>query len=157
MRYTLRSGAHALGYTGLELPPPAPNMRSWHFIPLPAFADVAPIFAALPAAIAESEDVIPTQGELEEIPEEERAERMRELMLGDPRMARFLALTEQLDQLELALLDDADLALTTRTLGVTELDIPAAAFREVLTSIDASADLSAAREPPFYLLVAGIP
>jgi hypothetical protein len=157
MRYTLRSHDRPLGHTGVELPPPAPNMRSWQFIPLETFSDIAPIFAALPASIAESEDVIPTQGELEEIPEEERAERMRELMLGDPRMARFLALTEQLDRLELTLIDSSDVPLTTRTLGVTELEIPAAAFREVLTTIDASADLSAAREPPFYLLVAGLP
>lgn len=157
MRYTLRSAAGVLGHTGLELPPPAPNMRSWHFVPLPAFSEVAPIFAALPAAIAESEEVLPTQSELEAIPEAERTERMQALLLRDPRMARFLALTEQLEQLGLELHDSSGAPLPTRTLGVTALEIPTAAFRELLTTIDGGADLSVAQEPPFYLLVAGVP
>lgn len=156
MRYALTSHGRLLGETGVELPPPAPGMRSWQFMPAPAFADVQPLFAALPAAIADSQEVIPTQGELEAIPEEDRAAHMRALFLSDPRMARFIELSEQFEALNLALLDDAGVPLETKTIGVTELEISAAALREVLTSIAASADLSAAGEPPFYLLVAGV-
>lgn len=155
MRHTLMSRGKVLGHTGTELPPPAPGTRSWHFIPAPAFADAQPVFAALPKAIEDSQEVLPTQGELDAIPEAERTERMRELLLADPRMARFLELSAQLEQLELTLLDADGTPLPTRTIGVTELGIPAAAFRDVLTSVDESADLTHAQAPPFYLLVAG--
>jgi len=156
MRYTLMSQGHALGRTGVELPPPAPGMRSWHFIPAPAFAETAPLFAALPAAIEDSQEAIPTQGELEAIPEAERQERARAMILADPRMARFLELSEQLEALELELVDAGGARLTTTTIGVTELEITADAMRNVLATVDANADLSAATAPPFYLLVAGI-
>jgi hypothetical protein len=155
MSLTLMSQGRDLGRTGVELPPPAPRTRSWQFIPSAAFGEVRPLFAALPAAIEDSHEAIPTQGELEAIPEGKREEHMRALLRSDPRMARFIELSEQLDALGLELLDTAGARLGTTTIGVTELDIPAAAFRGVLTSVDASADLSAAQSPPFYLLVAG--
>jgi hypothetical protein len=155
MHYTLMSHGRALGQTGVELPPPAPGTRSWHFIPAPAFADARILFAALPAAIEDSQEVIPTEGELEAIPEEEREERMRELFRTDPRMTRFLELSERLEAMGLMLLDDSGAPLATRTIGVTELEIPAASFREVLASLDPGAGTTAQLEPPFYLLVVG--
>jgi hypothetical protein len=156
MPYTLVSHGRTLGSTGVELPPPAPGMRSWQFIPAAAFAETQPLFAALPAAIEDSQEAIPTQGELEAIPEAERHERMRELLLADPRMSRFMELSEQLEALELALLDADGGRLATQTIGVTELEIPPDAFRDVLVSVDESADLSTALTPPFYLVVAGV-
>jgi hypothetical protein len=155
MAYSLMSLGRLLGRTGVELPPPGPGLRSWQFIPAPAFAESRALFAALPAAIEDSQEVIPTQGELEAIPEHEREERVRTLMLADPRMARFIELSAQLEALELVLVDDGGRTLPTRALGVTELDIAPEAFRDVLTSVDASADLGTADEPPFYLVVAG--
>jgi hypothetical protein len=156
MTYSLVSHGQTLGRTGVELPPPGPALRSWQFIPTTVFAESRPLFAALPAAIEDSQEVIPTQGELEAIPEHEREERMRAIMLADPRMARFIELSRQLEELALTLVDDDGEILATQALGVTELDIPVEAFRGVLTSVDASADLSAAVAPPFYLLVAGV-
>ena len=155
MTYTLMSGERTLGRTGVELPPPAPRMRSWQFIPSSAFADVRPLFAALPAAIEDSQDAIPTQGELEAIPEAERETRLREILTSDPRMARFIALSEQIDALALRLVDADGTPFGASTLGVTELEIPVEAFREVLTGVDASVDTSSLA-PPFYLLVAGV-
>jgi hypothetical protein len=156
VKYTLTSRSRVLGVTGVELLPPSPGMRSWHFIPAPAFVPVAPLFAALPAAIDDSQEVIPAAGELEAIPEAERHERMREMLLADPRMTRFLELSEQLEALELALYDGVGALVATEAIGVTELAIPPDAFREVLASIDSAADLSLAASPPFYLLVAGL-
>lgn len=154
MRYTLTSHGRALGRTGVELPPPAPRTRSWQFIPGPAFAEARALFAALPAAIEDSQDAIPTQGELAEIPEAQREERVRELLRSDPRMARFIELSEELDAMALQLLDAEGARLDVATIGVTELEIGAEAFRDVLASVDAAADLTAASTPPFYLLVA---
>jgi len=131
-------------------------MRSWHFVPAEAFADARPLFAALPAAIEDSEEAVPTHGELVAIPEAAREEHMRELLLADPRMARFIELSGQLEALDLALLDADGVRLGTQRIGVTELAIPAAAFRDVLVSVDPAADLSVAADPPFYLLVAGV-
>ena len=156
MRYTLMSRSRELGTTGVELPPPSAGSRSWHFIPGPAFVEEEPLFAELPAAIAAGEEVIPSTGELEAIPEAEREDRMREMLLSDPRMARFLELSEHLEALELALHDPSGVAVPTRTIGVTELAIPPEVFQEVLRSIDAGADLSLAERPPFYLLVASL-
>ena len=156
MTYSLVSHGRTLGRTGVELPPPGASMRSWQFIPAPAFADSRSLFAALPAAIEDSQEVIPTQGELEAFPEPEREERVRAMMLADPRMKRFIELSQQLEALALMLVDERGNALPTRALGVTELDIAAEPFRDVLTSVDADADLTAAQEPPFYLLVAGL-
>jgi hypothetical protein len=150
------SHGRALGRTGVELPPPAPRTRSWHFIPGPAFAEARSLFAALPAAIEDSQDAIPTQGELAEIPEAQREERVRELLRTDPRMARFIELSQQLDAMALQLLDAAGAQLDVATIGVTELEIGAEAFRDVLASVDAAADLTAASTPPFYLLVASV-
>jgi hypothetical protein len=155
MAYSLMSRGRVLGRTGVELPPPGRGLRSWQFIPAPAFAESRALFAALPAAIEDSQEVIPTQGELEAFPEHEREERVRALMLADPRMARFIELSARLEALELVLVDDEGHTLPTGALGVTELDIATEAFRDVLTSVDASADLDAAGEPPFYLVVAG--
>lgn len=154
MTYTLRSHGRALGRTGVELPPPAPRTRSWQFIPAASFAEARALFAALPAAIEDGQDAIPTQGELEEIPEQEREARVRELLERDPRMARFVELSRQLDAMALELVDDAGARLEATSIGVTELEIGVDAFREVLASVDASADLTAASTPPFYLLVA---
>jgi hypothetical protein len=156
MPYALVSHGRTLGRTGVELPPPAPRTRSWQFIPGPAFAEARPLFAALPAAIEDSQEAIPTQGELEAIPEAQREEWMRELLHTDPRMRRFIELSEQLEAMQLALLDASGDRVDTTTIGVTELEIATEAFREVLASVDASADLSAAATPPFYLLVAGL-
>ncbi len=156
MTFTLRSHGRALGHTGAELPPPAPGMRSWHFLPEPSFADVRPLFAALPAAIEQSEEVIPTQGELATIPEEEREQRMRELFLSDPRMQRFIELSGQLEALALELQGSDGRALGTRTIGVTELDLPAAAFGQLLQAVDPRNALQQEATPPFFLLVAGL-
>ena len=150
------SHGHTLGRTGAELPPSTPGMRSWHFLPGPAFAEAQPLFAALPAAIEDSQEVIPTQGELEAIPEASRERWMRELFLSDPRMARFVELSAQLEALRLTLLDADGRALEARTIGVTELELTPEAFGAVLARIDASADQSAPPTPPFYLLVAGM-
>lgn len=156
MSFTLMSHGRALGRTGVELPPPAPRVRSWQFIPAAPFAEVRPLFAALPAAIEDSQEAIPTHGDLEEIPAAEREAHMRELLRTDRRMVRFIELSEQLEALDLALLDAAGNRLAAATIGVTQLEIAAEAFRDVLSSVDASADLTAALTPPFYLLVAGV-
>jgi hypothetical protein len=154
--YTLMSHGRALGATGVELPPPAPRTRSWQFIPAPAFAEARELFAALPAAIEDSQDAIPTQGELEAIPEAEREERVRELLRADSRMARFVELSERLEAMALELVDVDGGRLDVATMGVTELAIGADAFRDVLASVDAAADLTTASTPPFYLLVASV-
>ena len=154
MAYTLMSHGRALGRTGVELPPPSPGTRSWHFLPAPAFDDARALFAALPAAIEDSQEAIPTQGELEAIPEPEREERVRAMIEADPRMQRFVELSGRLEAMQLLLLDDGGNALETGAIGVTELEIDASAFRDVLASLDATVDLTSA-EPPFYLLVAG--
>ena len=150
------SHGRALGRTGAELPPSAPGMRSWHFLPEPAFAEAQPLFAALPVAIEDSQEVIPTHGELEAIPEASRERWMRELFLSDPRMTRFVELSAQLEALQLTLLDADGRPLESRTIGVTELELTPEAFREVLARVDPRADRSAAPTPPFYLLVAGM-
>lgn len=157
MTYTLVSHGRTLGRTGVELPPPAPRTRSWHFLPADAFADARALFAALPAAIEDSQEAIPTQGELEMIPEREREERVRAMMQADPRMQRFVELSGQLEAMELRLLDDAGRALETAAIGVTELEIGADDFRDVLTTVEPAVDLSTVADPPFYLLVAGLP
>jgi hypothetical protein len=154
--YTLISRGLALGRTAAELPPPAPGTRSWQFIPAPAFAEARELFAALPAAIEDSQDAIPTLGELEAIPEAEREERVRALLTADSRMIRFIELSERLEAMALELVDAEGARLDAATIGVTELAIGAEAFRDVLTSVDAAADLSAASTPPFYLLVASL-
>ena len=154
--YTLMSHGRALGATAVELPPPAPRTRSWQFIPTPAFVQARELFAALPAAIEESQEAIPTQGELEAIPEAERESRIRELLRADSRMARFIELSERLEAMALELVDEEGVALEVATIGVTELAIGAQAFRDVLLSVDAAADLTAASTPPFYLLVASL-
>jgi hypothetical protein len=154
--YTLMSRGRVLGATAVELPPPAPRTRSWQFIPAPAFGEARELFAALPAAIEDSQDAIPTQGELEAIPEAEREERVRELLRADSRMTRFLELSERLEAMALELVDADGVELDVATIGVTELAIGAQAFRDVLTSVDAAADLTAASAPPFYLLVASM-
>lgn len=156
MGYTLKSHGRVLGTTAVELPPPAPRTRSWQFIPAPAFADARAVFAALPAAIEEGQEAIPTQGELEAFPEQERERRVRELLQSDPRMARFIELSRQLEAMALELVDAVGARLDVATIGVTELDIEADAFRDVLASVDAAADLTTAPVPPFYLLVAGL-
>ena len=150
------SHGRSLGRTGVELPPPAPRTRSWQFIPAPAFAEARELFAALPAAIEDSQDAIPTMGELEAIPEAEREERVRALLQADSRMVRFVELSERLEAMALELVDAAGAKLDVATIGVTELAIGAEAFRDVLASVDATADLSAASTPPFYLLVASV-
>jgi len=154
MAYTLMSLGRVLGRTGVELPPPAPAMRSWHFVPAAAFAETRALFAALPAAIEDSQEAIPTQGELEEIPEAEREAWMRELLRADARMARFIELSEELDALALVLLDEHGTRVDASTIGVTELEIATDVFRQVLVTVDSAADLSHAQTPPFYLLVA---
>jgi hypothetical protein len=156
MQYTLMSHGRALGRTGVELPPPAPRTRSWQFIPAPAFAEARELFAALPAAIEDSQEAIPTQGELEAIPEAEREERVRELLRADSRMARFIELSERLEAMALELVDAEGAGLDVATIGVTELAIGAQSFRDVLSSVDAAADLTMVSTPPFYLLVASL-
>ncbi|NUO37347.1 MAG: hypothetical protein HOQ31_01945 [Gemmatimonadaceae bacterium] len=156
MGYTLRSHGRVLGTTAVELPPPAPRTRSWQFLPAPAFAEARELFAALPAAIEDSQDAIPTVGELEAIPEAEREEQVRALLKADSRMIRFIELSERLEAMALELVDAEGARLDVATIGVTELAIGADAFRDVLKSVDAAADLTAASAPPFYLLVASM-
>lgn len=143
----------SLGQTGVELPPPAPGTRSWQFLPTAEFASARRLFAALPRAIEESQEAIPTAGELEQFPEAEREQRMREIVRTDARMMHFMALSDQLDALELVLLDAQGVRLEAPNIGVTELEIAPDDFRDVLSSIDADADLSAALTPPIFLLV----
>lgn len=154
MRYTLVSHGRVLGTTGAELPASTSGMRSWHFLPGPSFADAQPLFAALPAAIEDSQEVIPTQGELEAIPEASREQWMREMLRSDPRMTRFIELSAQLEALDLALVDADGRKLGAQTIGVTVLDLAPEAFREVLVRVDPSAERSAVLVPPFHLLVA---
>jgi hypothetical protein len=156
MPYTLTSHDRTLGRTGVELPPPAPRTRSWQFIPAPAFAEARELFAALPAAIEDSQDAIPTPGELEGIPEAEREERVRALLQADSRMVRFIELSERLEAMALELVDAHGVELDVATIGVTELAIGAQSFRDMLASVDAAADLTAASTPPCYLLVASV-
>jgi hypothetical protein len=56
----------------------------------------------------------------------------------------------------LELMDEEGARLDVATIGVTELAIGAQAFRDVLASVDAAADLTAVSTPPFYLLVASL-
>ena len=129
-------------------------MRSWQFLPGPSYDDARLLFAALPAAIEDSQEVIPTQGELEAIPESSREQWMRELLRSDPRMTRFMELSAQLEALDLALVDADGRSLGAHTIGVTELALAPEAFREVLVRVDPSAERWAVLVPPFYLLVA---
>ena len=122
-------------------------------MPTAEFAPAQQLFAALPLAIEESQEAIPTVGELEQFPAAEREERMREIVRTDPRMMRFIVLSDQLDALELVLLDAQGVRLEAPNIGVTELEIAPDDFCDVLSSMDADADLSAALTPPIFLLV----
>ena len=102
----------------------------------------------------ESQEVIPTQGELEAIPESSREQWMRELLRSDPRMTRFMELSAQLEALDLVLVDADGRSLGAQTIGVTALALAPEAFREVLVRVDPSAARGAVLVPPFYLLVA---
>ena len=151
------SFGRALGHTGVEMPPPAPGTRSWHFLPTADFAAARRLFAALPDAIEESQEAIPTAGELEQYPPAEREERMRELVRTDPRMVSFMALSDQIDALELVLLDAQGARLNAPNIGVTELEIAPDDFRAVLSSMGADAEFSGDLTPPIFLLVTSAP
>lgn len=155
-RYTLTSRGRTLGHTGTELPQQSPAMRGWHFIAAPAFADVAPTFAALPAAIEDSQDAMPTASEIDAIPEAERESRIREILLADPRTARFVEVSRRLEALGLEVRDERGAALRTESIGVTEVPIPADAFAELLASIEPGTPPSSELSPPLYLLVVSL-
>lgn len=155
-RYTLTSSGTALGSTGAELSGLLPGTRSWHFLPLPAFERVRPTLQAVQRATLGLQELMPSEESLAEMREEERPAFVRNAIMSDPGAARFLELMDELEALGLALHDDTGAQLPTRTVGVTELELTPAAFREVLLAADAASDPGHWARPPFYLLVAGV-
>jgi len=155
-RYTLTSDGTALGSTGAELSGLLPGTRGWHFMPLPAFETVRSVLQAVQEATLGLQELMPSAESLAEMREEERPAFVRNAIMSDPGAARFLELMDELEALALALHDESGARLPTRTLGVTELELTPAAFREVLLAADASSDPVHWAHPPFYLLVAGV-
>lgn len=155
-RYTLRSDGTALGSTGAELSGLLPGTRGWHFLPLPAFEAVRPTLQAVQRATLGLQELMPSAESLAEMRENERPAFVRNAIMSDPGAARFLELMDELEALALALHDQDGAHLPTRTLGVTELELTPAAFREVLLAADAASDPVHWAHPPFYLLVAGV-
>lgn len=156
MRYTLTSRGTVLGQTAAELPGLHPGTRGWHFIPAPAFERAGPVLLELQQATAGMHELMPGDDTLAAVREEERELFVRNALLSDPRAARFLELMDEVDAMGLELRDEAGGLLPTRTIGVTELELSPAAFRELLQSIDPGADPALSAHAPFYLLVAGM-
>ena len=156
MPYALTSGGTVLGHTGAELGGLLPDTRGWHFLPSPAFEAVRPTLLEVQRATVSLQELMPTPETLAMMREEERPAFVRHAILSDPGAPRFLELMDLLDDLALELRDEHGVALPTRTLGVTELELTPEAFREVLVAIDPASDPALTARPPFYLLVAGI-
>ena len=101
------------------------------------------------------EEVMPTNDTLATMREDERAAFVRHAIEGEPGAERLLTSAGLIDALALELHDDTGAVLETRTLGVTELALEPAAFREVLAALEPGADPALSDTPPFFLLVAG--
>ena len=71
-------------------------------------------------------------------------------------MQHFIELSGRLEALALELRGSDGRTLATRTIGVTELDLPAAAFEQLLAAVDPAYALGTGATPPFFLLVAGL-
>ena len=155
MRYTLMSRGSTLGHTGAELSGLSSGSRGWHFIAAPGFDAIRPTLMELQQATLGLQELMPSPDTLAGIREEERSAFVRNALLSDPHAARFLALMDEVEALSLELRDEHDVALPTRTVGVTELEMTPEAFREMLAAIDPNADPALSEVPPFYLLVAG--
>jgi hypothetical protein len=155
MSYRLMSHGRPLGGTGAELPGLAAGTRGWHFIPAAAFEGARSTLAELQQATEAMKSAIPAEETLSAIAEDERGDFLSRALITDTRATRFLEVIDAVEALALELRDASDAVVSTRTLGVTELDLTPAQFREVLESIDPDSDPRLSERPPFFLLVAG--
>lgn len=155
MIYHLTSHGRVLGRTGAELTGLAPGSRGWHFIPGAAFELARPALAELQQATAAMQNAMPAEETLAAMRDDERGDFVRNALITDTRATRFLEVMDSVEALGLELRDASDAVVDTRTLGVTELDLQPAQFREVLESIEPGSEPSLSATPPFYLLVAG--
>ena len=156
MRYTLISHGSTLGHTGTELRGLPSDSRGWHFIATPAFEAVRPTLMELQQASLGLQELMPSSETLAGIRGDERHAFVRNALLSDPHADRFLALMDEVEALALELRDEGGVALSTRTVGVTELELTPKAFREMLETLDPTADPALSEVPPFYLVVAGV-
>ena len=156
MPYRLMSHGRPLGRTGAELTGLAPGTRGWHFIPGAEFELARPVLAELQQATLAMQSAVPAEETLAAMREDERGEFVRRALITDTRATRFLEVMDAVEGLALELRDEADALVPTRTLGVTELEMGPAEFREVLLAIDPRSEPALSVTPPFYLLVAGI-
>jgi ABC-type uncharacterized transport system permease subunit len=155
MSYRLVSHGRPLGRTGAELPGLAAGTRGWHFIPAPAFEAARSTLAELQQATEAMRSAIPAEETLAAIAEDERGDFVSRALITDTRATRFLEVMDAVEALALELRDETDAVVSTRTLGVTELELGPAKFRDVLETIDPESDRQLSATPPFYLLVAG--
>ena len=155
MTYRLTSHGRVLGHSGAELSGLAPGSRGWHFIPEPDFRLAWPALAELQQATVAMQSAMPAEETLAAMREDERGEFVRNALITDTRATRFLEVMDAVEALGLELRDDSDAVVETRMLGVTELDLTPAQFREVLESIEPGSDPALSATPPFYLIVAG--
>jgi hypothetical protein len=155
MSYSLMSHGRPLGRTGAELSGLAAGTRGWHFIPAPPFDAVRSTLAELQQATQAMQSAMPAEETLAAMAEDERGDFVRHALITDTRATRFLEVMDAVEALALELRDERDALMPARTIGVTELELGPAAFREVLVSIDPASDPALSESPPFYLLVAG--
>jgi hypothetical protein len=155
MSYRLMSHGRPLGRTGAELPGLAAGTRGWHFIPAPAFDAARSTLAELQQATEAMKSAIPAEEALAAMAEDERGDFVSRALITDTRATRFLEVMDAVEVLALELRDESDAVVSTRTLGVTELELSPAKFREVLETIDPRSDPELSAAPPFFLLVAG--
>lgn len=155
MRHALVSRGVTLGHTGAELSGLLPNSRAWHFLPTVDFEPVRQALGQFQQDTVALEEVMPTDDTLATMREDERAAFVRHAIEGEPGAERLLTSAGLIDALALELHDDTGAVLETRTLGVTELALEPAAFREVLAALEPGADPALSDTPPFFLLVAG--
>lgn len=153
--YRLMSHGRPLGRTGAELPGLVAGTRGWHFIPVPAFEAARSTLAELQQATEAMKSAIPAEETLAAMAEDERGDFVGRALITDTRATRFLEVMDAVEALALELRDETDSVVTTRTLGVTEVELSPERFREVLDAIDPSSEPALSATPPFYLLVAG--
>jgi hypothetical protein len=156
MSYRLMSHGRSLGRTGAELPGLTADARGWHFIPGPEFDLARATLAELQQATHAMQSAMPAEETLAAMREDERGDFVRRALITDTRATRFLEVMDAVEHLALELRDETDAVVSTRTIGVTELDLTPAAFQELLESIDPASDRALSVTPPFYLLVAGM-
>jgi hypothetical protein len=155
MSFRLMSHGRPLGRTGAELPGLAAGTRGWHFIPAPEFDAARATLAELQQATEAMKSAIPPEETLAAMADDERGDFVGRALITDTRATRFLEVMDAVEALGLELRDETDGVVSTRTLGVTELELSPAKFRELLETIDADSDPTLSETPPFYLLVAG--